>query len=94
MKIRFAHIRAQVFDPYTGEWHTLTKGGTTFCYQFLPDGKLRISKADCSLRDNYNRKIGRAVSQGRMETGRYIEVPYTPKDGTNVVDFLLDVEWK
>lgn len=57
---RFAHFR----EINRGE--IATKGGTTIAYDFS-DTEIKYGVAECSRRDNYCRKIGRAIAGGRLE---------------------------
>ena len=80
--MKFAHIRIRDLD--TSE--ILPCGGVTYCYNII-NGNLYVSVAQCNMRDNYNKRIGRAISQGRMEAGIYLVFPLP---SGNIVDFLLD----
>lgn len=43
----------------------LPNGGMTTARIELPDGRVATGEARCSVRDNYNRKIGRDIAIGR-----------------------------
>lgn len=90
MTLRYAHIRyRKTFDKQEYE----TKGGITFCYEFLGDGLVKAAKAVCSDKDNYCRAIGRAVSRGRFEASKAKMFDYKNYQEGNIIDFLLDVDW-
>jgi hypothetical protein len=93
--VKYAHVR-YIKTGASGIFNSdyETKGGITFCYEFLPDGKVRASRAQCSTKENYCRRIGRDIARGRMETGKYMVFDYSTYTEGNIVDFLLDAEWK
>ena len=41
-------------------------GGQTEIELFMPDGKIHKGVAECSLKDNFNRKIGIQTALGRI----------------------------
>lgn len=50
------------------------KGGATVAYEEI-DGNLHFAVAVCSDRDNFCRRIGRAVASGRLKLGVSFSVP-------------------
>lgn len=62
----FLHLR---FTDTSGQ--PLPHGGVTVCY--LPsEGKAKIGIAMCSPEQNFNRKIGRLISEGRAKTSELL----------------------
>lgn len=93
--MKYAHVRFLKEDKsglFKDQYET--KGGITFAYEFLPDGKVKAAMARCSTKDNYCKRVGRAISRGRMETGHFVVLDYSGYTDGNIVDFLLDTEWK
>ena len=71
MTIRFVHIRKHdIFD-------LKPTGGITLAYELHGD-RVVFSASKCSDKDHYNKKIGRAVTTGRMEAGNYSAFKYDP----------------
>ena len=54
-----------------------TKGGATVAYWQPEPGVVLYAVAHCSPRDNYNKKIGRAVAEGRLYSGHRAAKMYT-----------------
>ena len=75
---KFLHMR-YFFDVCVtdtnvlGYWHN---GGATVAYQLYPD-RLVYSFAICSRNDLFNRRIGRKIAVGRIESRIYDEIPIT-----------------
>lgn len=66
MSTRFVHVRNS------------NNKGVTVAYEFDDEGKRIIwASARCGKKDSFNRKIGRAVSQGRIKAGVTKSVPYS-----------------
>ena len=65
---RFLHVR-NIEDSETGT-HAC-KGGATVAYDVV-DGVVQFAVAICSTRDNFCRRIGRAVSEGRLKDGHKV----------------------
>lgn len=73
--MKFMHIRIMV------DGKPATKGGGTICYALM-DEHVVFSVAVCSVKDNFCRKIGRQVSEGRFNVGQIETIPYNKeKDG-------------
>ena len=66
--MRYLHIRN--YDGVQHPENLLPHGGVTFAYERITSDALLVARADCSPRDNYNKKIGRAVAAGRLEKGQ------------------------
>jgi len=72
--VKFVHIREQEawIDIAGGSvtYHPAPNGGLTIAYYLLPEeGQqwlVRFALAQCSPRDNYNKKVGRAIARGRL----------------------------
>lgn len=74
--IKFIHIR------------TGLKGGTTIGYSFDGVGnRVVYAVAKCNANENYNKKIGRAVTTGRLNKGRgqIVNIP----EGEKITDFII-----
>ena len=59
--IRWKHERPSDIDG-----HYLPKGGRTVAYCINGDEERVEAYADCSIRDTYNKKIGRIIATGRL----------------------------
>lgn len=81
---KFIHFRHGYVAPTKGPdgKDTVTSfyypnGGATIAYRLDKQGLLIIGASRCSPRDNFNRKVGRAVAHGRaltFPTGAQIEL--------------------
>lgn len=60
---KFIHFRVMEDGEYGGSNTPSARGGVTICYN--PELR-RIGIAVCSPEDNYCKKIGREISEGRM----------------------------
>lgn len=67
--IKFIH-RRPVVSLSGWEPSIASRGGFTVAYRELENG-VEYSVATCSNRDNYNKKLGRAIAQGRLECGTH-----------------------
>ena len=66
---KFIHIRIQ--SIITGELHPC--GGTTLAYDYDPDSKMiSYQFAQCSRKDNYNKKVGRTIASGRLDKAPHV----------------------
>lgn len=68
------HIKGKGDIPITlseSDWHLNNKGGTTVAMQLHPEGA-RYTYAECSEKDNFSKKIGRAIAEGRLKKGKYM----------------------
>ena len=59
--IRIKHERVHGEDA-----NILSNGGRTVAYMFDIDGNKVETYANCSLKDSYNKKLGRIIALGRM----------------------------
>lgn len=57
----FIHIRVRDENG-----RPLTHGGATLAYAETSPNVIEIAEARCNPRDNFNRRIGRAISAGRL----------------------------
>lgn len=74
-KVYYKHYRWEycgdnnyVIAPYSRtlkQFYPESNGGETECHLVLQDNSEIIGIAECSLKDNFNYKIGRAISYGR-----------------------------
>lgn len=46
-----------------------TKGGVTFAYKVHDNGDVEVAIAKCHNKDNFCRRIGRLISEGRFNKG-------------------------
>jgi hypothetical protein len=60
-QIQFIHRR-----PVAGDCGPASRGGFTIAYQEIKPGLVEYSIANCSPRDNFNKKIGRDIATGRL----------------------------
>jgi hypothetical protein len=61
-EVKYFHLRS-------GEYKVVdNKGGMTFAWQIKPDG-IYVSYAVCSVKDNFNKKVGRELATKRLEEG-------------------------
>ncbi len=68
--LRYLHMR-----EYDG-FDILGRGGKTICYKEEDDGTIIYTIAYCSSRDNFCRRIGRAISRGRFQSSLHrCEIP-------------------
>jgi len=69
----FHHLR-------TGGWPDAyaTKGGATVAYWQPEPGVVLYAVAHCSPRDNYNKKIGRAIAEGRLYSENHVQMYTLP----------------
>lgn len=69
--IKFFHVRNK---------EQIGKGGITYALEL--DDKytvLRMAKAVCNPKDNFNKRVGRVMAQGRLNSPRYVQevrLPY------------------
>lgn len=63
--MNYIHLRAR--NPNNTP---ITKGGTTIAWRINSDGSLEIAVAHCHFKDNFCRRIGRAIAEGRMRVGK------------------------
>jgi hypothetical protein len=67
----------------------LQQSGITVAYRFDPrEGAFAVAFARCHDNDNYNKKIGRAITTGRMAHGDYYTVQ--PVEGKKDFDVVVD----
>ena len=59
--IRIKHERLHGEDT-----NILSNGGRTIAYMFDTKGNKLKTYANCSLKDSYNKKLGRIIALGRM----------------------------
>jgi len=83
---KFIHFR-NVDDTETGT--TATKGGVTVAFS-EGEGHLTYAVAHCSPRDNYCRKTGRAIAEGRLKAGKSHKVVFGGNDDS-VYETLMEL---
>lgn len=79
----FHHLR--VADPKLSLGYLVhaCKGGATVAYWQPEPGVVLYAVAHCSPRDNYNKKIGRAIAEGRLYSENHVQM-YTLPNNTQV----------
>lgn len=90
--IKFLHYRRYDVD---NEFYDVlsARGGVTFAYQLSEDGtQVAVAKARCNDTDNFDKRIGREISSGRLKVGKDVQVfDYDGSDGlTFFVQNLID----
>ena len=68
-QIQFIHRR-----PFAGFCTPASRGGFTVAYQEVKPGLIEYSRATCSTRDNFNKKLGRAIATGRLVNSKTGEI--------------------
>ena len=63
-KIQFIHRRPST-SP-TGFTGPASRGGFTVAYREVDGGTVEYCVAQCSTRDNFNKKLGREIAAGRL----------------------------
>lgn len=85
---KFMHVRNHV-----GEGDVETKGGVTIAYteEAVPEGiRVIFATAVCSSRDNYCRRTGRVIAEGRLQSDHYRDDLIVEPNGS-VYEALLEV---
>ena len=78
-KLRFIHLRF-----WNGTGILAPDGGYTIAY--VPTSShVHVAYSRCSLRDNFNKKVGRNIAAGRMQSGNYYNIPL-PKDTDEIFE--------
>ena len=75
MKVRFMHC-----GFYNGK-ELFGQGGATIAVK-IEDNNLQIGLSLCSIKDNYNRSIGRSIALGRANNDKY-EIRFAPTNIDN-----------
>lgn len=65
-------VKVYHFRNFNFEGKVDNKGGATFCFVNVA-GVWKYASSHCSERDNFSRKIGRAIAIGRLEAGKGIK---------------------
>lgn len=55
-----------MYGQISRKWSDIYKGGRTVAYIFDKDGNKIEAYANCSVRDTYNKKLGRKIAVGRL----------------------------
>lgn len=85
--MRFLHIRNRHGDDQNYE--VTTKGGITVAYEVVNNGdEVHMATAKCSIRDNYCRKTGRTIAEGRFNAGK-ITVVALAQANTSPIEHIL-----
>jgi hypothetical protein len=93
--VKFVHIREQeawVNVAYgIVDYYPAPNGGVTIAYVMDADEgqswHIRFAVAQCSPRDNYNKKVGRAIARGRLDAactrdGKFVSQTLWVSDGS------------
>lgn len=68
-KVRFIHFRNQKTDYDTNTQVPLIKGGATVAWRFDENGDIQVgAPAVCSIKDNYNKSIGRNYAENNLNS--------------------------
>lgn len=68
MTVKFFHVRDFDFDG------KILPGGATYAFRELEPGKIEYAVAYCNRKDNFNKRIGRIKSEGRLKSERYRKI--------------------
>ena len=72
----FIHIRNHTYRQEFGDWFPdgyAPTGGATIAVVYNPDLEVHIyAVALCNPKDNYNKKIGRKIAEGRLRTHPFV----------------------
>ena len=63
-KVHFRHIRN--FDKK----NITARGGRTIAFRQIDENTIEFAIAKCSPKDNFNKKIGRRIAEGRLNSGK------------------------
>jgi hypothetical protein len=89
--IKFAHFR-NLQDTWGGQEVSI-KGGYTACYEEVQTSEtartLAFTLAKCNNHENFNKKIGRAVSEGRLKAGKGVQTLQL-EEGQSAYDAILE----
>ena len=89
-KIKFIHFRRR-----DKNYELLATGGLTMAAMIGEDNKVfRLSLAYCSNKDNYNKKIGRAITTGRIFDINNPHTAQVPKQEQVQFKELQELMWK
>lgn len=66
---KFAHLRRHRNDDNSIE----CRGGITLAYEAAEQGGYKYALAICHEHDNYNKKVGRAKSAGRLNSTSHVQ---------------------
>lgn len=82
-KTNFAHIRPNL-DPHSG--------GCTIAYTDIPrnaTGNIHYAVAFCNAKDNFNKKIGRDIAEGRLAKGQYNTIFTNSSKYSDIVNSII-----
>jgi len=85
----FRHYRA-----YHDNKQHMPHGGVTFYFEYTGT-ELEIATAICSLKDNYNKRLGRQITKGRFDDGQRASFTVHDMKEANERMFLIarDIWW-
>jgi hypothetical protein len=66
LEVKFFYLRT-----YTNSGEIHNKGGMTIAWQIQEDNSIKVSKAICSLEDNFCKAEGRYIANDRLVTGDF-----------------------
>jgi len=87
MTTRFFHLRNIDWD---NNGNLDSRGGRTFAFREVEMNSIIYAVARCNPKDNYNKRLGRAKAEGRLDSPRYCKL----FEGTRkeFIDAILDCE--
>jgi hypothetical protein len=83
MSVQFIHLRNKwkLYNVVPPKWHYESKGGMTIAYA-VTGTNVRWAYSKCSHNDNFNRKIGRDISTGRLLGAKCYSFEFKPATDT------------
>lgn len=87
--VKFVHIR-----EYDNRGNEYPRGGMTVAFQRVKSEQGKdlywVSKAMCSARDNFCKKTGRSIAEGRLICGMYDELSTTKTKMSDVAEVMIN----
>ena len=88
--VKFHHVRFLEGDKKVPS----TNGGVTFASIEIDNDKCITEKAVCSLRDHFNKKIGRMMAMGRLRKKLKNEIDIDKPPVKLVKDIIYDIIYR
>lgn len=96
LQIHFLHLRDR--QPNSGG--VAPRGGCTIAFAQVDSCTLALAAAYCSEKDQYCKRVGRAIATGRLQAGKWVDTirldndhDYTGKERTKLVhDFIFGAQ--
>ena len=85
-EVKYIHLR-----NFVDEWVQVSnRGGLTIAYRYVDANHVNMAIARCNVRDNFCRRIGRAIALGRLEMGWCWELKVPEKGAWDeIVNYAL-----